>query len=399
MRHRASLRDGFGRRRTIVVVAVVALLIAFSTYGTEDSENKGNDTANRENDRPVLRISKAQVLDGSAWSRSFRTPSGPIYLFGGHKSTDCGKTIVLCDKSDPQLGTALNSGNLNSFYSRQGLFIGLYYAVTCDTPGHCVGQMWRSFDDLKTLQRGETTVLIPEAGMVRGETSGFGPGLYFHRGMVVMPDGSLVACMMGNFEQDKIIPLDPRSQAELKYKMRAFVVHSTDQGKVWHYLSTVAAPRFGVVDDTEGFDECTILQLADGRLLVVMRTGNYTPLVASWSSDGGRTWTKPSTPQGLGPGVDPGLLKLSDGRLALAYGQTHPRTGPKKPDYRQEDPRRRCLLAINSDGTGESWVTTTVADYARRSAYPTIYEVEPDVVVYQCDLDLWRIDLQPVRKK
>jgi hypothetical protein len=187
--------------------------------------------------------------------------------------------------------------------------------------------------------------------------------------------------------------MDPRSKAETDFKMRVFVVRSTDQGKTWHYLSTVAAPRADVADNTEGFNESTIVQLADGRLLVVMRTGNYSPLAASWSRDEGMTWSEPTALQGVSPGVDPCLVKLRDGRLALSYGQTHPRTGPVKPDWRQEDQRRRCALAINSDGLGQSWVTGTVADYALRGAYTTIYESTQSELLYQSELDMWRVTL------
>ena len=136
------------------------------------------------------------------------------------------------------------------------------------------------------------------------------------------------------------------------------------------------------------------MSLEDGRFLAVMRTGHYTPMVASWSRDGGKTWTEP-VDMGLGPGVDAYLFKLKDGRLAVAYGQLVQRSGPKKKNARDEDQRRRCQLAINSDGTGENWVATTVAYFERRSCYPTLFEVEPNVIVYQSDLELWQIQLRP----
>jgi BNR repeat-like domain len=388
-------RRRFLQRSTAVLGAPLPLWEAANPKGAPDGGLNGGEDL-------VLRLSKARVLDGETWARSFRSANGTIYLLGPLKSVDGGKTIILCGKSDPQLDTALNCCYLNSFYSVPGLFLGYGYAVICDTPGRCVGKIWCSVNNLETIQREETKLFIPEAGICHN-TDGSAPGLYFHRGTLEMADGSLVTVMFGNFVHDRIRATDPRSIAELgggptAYKMRVFLVRSTDQGKTWHYVSTVAAPRAGVVDHTEGFDESTIVRLSDGRLLVVMRTGNYTPLAASWSSDNGKTWTEPTTPQGLGPGVDPCLLRLSDGRLALSYGQTHPRHGPMLPDYRKEDQRRRCLLAINSDGTGGTWVVTTVADYALRGAYSTIYEVAPNVV-YQAELNLWRIELRPGRKQ
>ena len=99
---------------------------------------------------------------------------------------------------------------------------------------------------------------------------------------------------------------------------------------------------------------------------------------------------------GLGPGVDPYLLRLQDGRLAVAYGQLVQRSGGKKEHWRQEDQRRRCQLAINADGSGKEWAATTIADYSRRMAYPTIFEVEPNVILYQSGecLELWRVEVK-----
>ena len=328
-----------------------------------------------------------------------QAPDGTIYLLGSLKSTDGGKRLIPVDGSDPPLGTQLYGTRLTSLLWRKGLFLGLYWAVDCDRQGRCVGKMWRSTDSLRTVQKEDTLVLVSEAGVVPRDEFSEVAGekgsrhLFFHRGIREMADGSLLAPMIGFFEQDTAVPSDPRSLAETPRKMRAFLVRSTDQGQTWRYLATIAAPRASDGDDSEGYNECAIQPLDDGRLLAVMRTGHYSGLVASWSGDGGMTWTDPVTPAGLENGVDPFLLKLADGRLALAFGQMMPRVGPKKADYRKEDTRRRCRLALSRNGVGEDWTVVTVAGFAPRSAYPSIFEVEPNVIVYQSDLDLWRIDL------
>ena len=59
---------------------------------------------------------------------------------------------------------------------------------------------------------------------------------FFHRRILEAQDGSLLAAMYGNFEQDTIVPTNPRSKSETKYKARAFVVRSTDSGLTWRYL-------------------------------------------------------------------------------------------------------------------------------------------------------------------
>ncbi len=342
-----------------------------------------------------LKVARA---DGPRYVRSFRTPNGTIYLVGPFKSTDGGRKVRLRAAGDPPWGTLLDGGAMNTLFFEKGLFLALYEKVICAPDGQCVGRMWRSTDDLKTFQETQTRLVIPEARKVDNGKSGEWAGLFFHRAIVELRDGSLLAAMYGNFEQDTITPTNPRSKLETKYKLRAFVVRSTDQGQTWRYLSTVAAPEPAVLDDTEGFNEWSIVRLADGRLLGIIRTGHYTPMMASWSSNEGKTWTKPLPPTGLGPGCDPLIIRLSDGRLALAYGQL---PQPKEPreaywkNYNVGADERRCMLAINADGSGQDWVSHTVADYGPTSAYPTIFEVEPGTLVYQADMNLWRVQVPP----
>jgi hypothetical protein len=340
-----------------------------------------------------LKVSKAE---GPRYARSFRAADGTIYLLGLFKTTDGGKHLVLCNPADPPWGNLLKENAMNTFFSRKGLFFALKNKTVCTPDGQCTGKMWRSSGDLKTLQESETRVFIPEAGKVDQGTGDEWAGLIFHRAVVELRDGSLLAAMYGNFEQDATPPTNPRSKIETKYKERAFVVRSTDQGQTWRYVSTVVAPDPAVVDDSEGFNEWSIARLADGRLFGVIRTGHYTPFVVTWSSDEGKTWTKPFTPAGLGPGCDPWVIRLSDGRLALAHGELPQPTGSREAywkDYSVGADARRCVLAIDVDGSGRNWVSYTVADYAPASAYATIYEVEPGTIVYQADMNVWRVEL------
>ena len=348
-------------------------------------------------DQTAGQITRITPADGPRYARSVRAPDGAIYILGPLKTIDGGKSLVASEESDPPWGTALRESAMNSLLVRDNEFLAIRNKVTCATGGDCVGKLWHSEDGCRTIREGDTHVLIPEAGKVDNGGPGEWAGLFFHRSILEMPGGSLLAAMYGNFEQDTITPTNPRSKSETKYKLRAFVVRSVDNGKTWRYLATIATPQAGVVDDTEGFNEWSMVKLEDGRLLAVIRTGHYTPMVASWSSDEGKTWSPPSMPRGLGPGADPHLLKLRDGRLALAYGEIVQPSGPKEQywkDYATKgDHRRRCRLAICPDGMGQNWTASTVADYAPRSAYSTIFEVEPNVLVYQADLEVWRIEL------
>ena len=51
-------------------------------------------------------------------------------------------------------------------------------------------------------------------------------------------------------------------------------------------------------------------------------------------------------------------------------------------------------LAISSDGTGKDWEVTTIGR-EMGSVYPTMFEVEPNVLFCQVDGWYWRVTLNP----
>ncbi len=385
-------------RLLVLVVPFIQVSLAFSSVKGETGHTANTERYNKSAKITPLRLDNSRP---GRYARSFMDLDGTIHLLGFFKVIEQGSRVVVRDESDPSWGiTALTESHINTFFSRPGLFIGLLNKVKPHSEGKYRGRMWRSFDNLKTNQEEETILVVPEAGKVDFGSPEQWAGLFFHRAVVELSDGSLLAAMYGNFEEDIVRPTNPQSKIESKYKLRAFTVRSTDQGKTWRYLSSVAVPDPARTDDSEGFNEWSIVRLYDGRLLGVIRTGHYTPLVVSWSENEGRTWTTPRTPPGLGPaGVDPYLLKLHDGRLALAYGEMVQPPEDREMYWQQfkthGDWRRRCRLAISADKTGETWQTLDISDYDNRSAYSTIFEVEPNVIIYQADLELWRVEIPP----
>ena len=331
------------------------------------------------------------------YARSFMGPDSTVHLLGLFEIIEQGRRVVYSGDKEPSWsGANLSEAIINTFLVRPGLFLGLRATVEPLGDGKYAGTIWRSTDDLKTVSEERTVVVLPEAGKVDFGSPEIWAGIFFHRAIVESTDGSLLAAMYGNFEADSAGPTHPWSKTETKFKLRAYVVRSTDEGKTWSFLANVAVPDPAVIDDSEGFNEWSICRLEDGRLLGVVRTGHFTPMVLSWSSDEGRTWTAPRPAPELGPaGVDPCLLGLSDGRVALAYGQMVQPTAVKPGSEGAEPPRdtrRRCCLAISDDKSGERWSVTEVSGFDNRSAYATIFEVAPRTILYQADLQLWRIE-------
>lgn len=110
--------------------------------------------------------------------------------------------------------------------------------------------------------------------------------------IVELHDGSALICVYGR-------------TAGAHHDMVAFC-RSTDSGLTWKLVSTVAT-------DHE-MSETAVAQLGDGRLVLISRPEGD----IAWSSDMGRTWTKP-----VSFGVrlfEPRLIPLRDGTLLCLHG-------------------------------------------------------------------------------
>jgi hypothetical protein len=118
---------------------------------------------------------------------------------------------------------------------------------------------------------------------------------------------------------------------------------STDHGRTWHLQGRIPYAPDPRADPqaaarTQGFTEPGTVLLADGSLLVMLRTTDglgVGPLYASRSADQGRTWSQPSVVNAFG--VMPRLLRLGNGVLVLSYG------------------RPGAVMRFSADGTGASW--------------------------------------------
>ena len=133
--------------------------------------------------------------------------------------------------------------------------------------------------------------------------------------LVAGRDGGWLATLYGKFVGDRYT--------------RVIVAQADSAGKQWEYVSSITSDDLATAalaaereSATEGFGEPRMIRLADGRLFAVMRRGSNNQLYKSWSSDEGGTWTKPMS---IGfRGVEPAVMQLRDGTLALATGRPDP---------------------------------------------------------------------------
>jgi len=138
--------------------------------------------------------------------------------------------------------------------------------------------------------------------------------------IVAIKDKSYVATLYGYFRETS------------RYSL---VASESSDGVRWRIRSVIADEKCELPGG-EGPCESALARLKDGRLLCVFRLNSGVPYGHSFSSDEGRTWTKPAVLQDVFS-VQPSLAVMPDGLVALSGG------------------RPGLFLWLNPDGTAATW--------------------------------------------
>ena len=230
------------------------------------------------------------------------------------------------------------------------------YIMPGEHPGQGVGQLYTSTNDWLTLEGPEdVTFELPGVNFHASTDDGGRPhnAQRLHRRILELPNGDLLTTLYGWMEGDDT----PCTYLSRMKKTRVMLVRSTNKGRHWKLVSTVAVdPAIG----TEGFDEPVFARLSKaeqaGRLICLMRAGRE--LREAISDDEGVTWSPhyPRVFAGLdiyrtelwidmfrgmkslsgkvldennpddlrGAVVDPDLIELRSGLLVAAFGVRAP---------------------------------------------------------------------------
>jgi hypothetical protein len=340
------------------------------------------------------------VLDGGLQPFLFSTASGALivqaqspnppypsprmhyqYAMTTAVSRDVGKTWTAIPLKPGENGLNLEGGAVQL---RDGRVLALDTYVT---PGkrsnEGIGQLYVSNDDWRTLQGPEdVTFDLPYIDFYASKDDGGHPheAERLHRRILELPNGDLLTTIYGWIKGDRT----PSTYMPTMMKTRVMLVRSTDKGRRWKLVSTIAVnPSVG----TEGFGEPVIVRVSRGdhagRLICLMRTGRE--LYESFSQDEGATWT-PARPRvfgGLdvyrtelwvdmfrnvrgrngqlldennpdelrGAVVDPDLIELRSGLLVAAFGVRVPQ---KACWPHCEHPWNGNYIAVSRDG-GTTW--------------------------------------------
>ena len=130
-------------------------------------------------------------------------------------------------------------------------------------------------------------------------------------------------------------------------------IYSDDNGRTWAFFNVEISSPYS---DTYGLQEPGVIELEDGRLWMYCRTA-YGHQWQSYSSDGGKTWTKPMPNWKFTSTISPMLIAKANENLLAIYNPQ-----PYSPINLTEKsigwPRRSPLLcAISKDG-GKSFENT-----------------------------------------
>ena len=258
--------------------------------------------------------------------------------------------------------------------------------------GHFEIPIWVSKDDLKTM-RGP---IIGKLHMPQAKRGGFDDGghpysgLTFHRTVLEMPNGDLLASAYCWFKGDDT----PCDYMPKMCKFPNVLLRSTDRGRNWKCVSTVAVdPKVG----EEGFNENAMVRLSkgrhEGRLICLMRTGSQAcPIYQTVSDDDGQTWSKPRALSFRG--VDPDLIEMVDGTLACSFGWR------VKNWTRSSPPANFGNYFVFSCDQGETWMDLTTlpiesnANTLWTTCYTTLCEIAPGRLFVVYDIGRWGM---PVR--
>jgi hypothetical protein len=264
-------------------------------------------------------------------------------------------TVLSRDGGKTWTRTPDNSLNLEGGITqlRDGTILAL---DTYITPGakedEGLGQLYLSRDDWRTVQGPQDAMFVlPGIDFYASSDDVGRPYIAerLHRRILELPNGDLLTTIYGTMKGDRT----PSTYMPTMMKSRVMLARSTDRGRNWKLISTVAAdPSVG----TEGFGEAVLARISkgphEGRLICFMRTGRQ--LYEAISDDGGVSWpaAHPRVFAGLdtdrtelwvdmfrnvrgrngrllnednpdelkGSVVDPDLIEMRSGMLAAAFG-------------------------------------------------------------------------------
>jgi hypothetical protein len=292
-----------------------------------------------------VNILKTSVVDANAKDMNFtfahRFTDGTISLshsVGQHQVDETSAVRISHDNGltwqTPPPTAILPTGSSTNLPGGGAAMVNRYDAdASAHTQWGLMTYKWNSSTAIPTQTLSSVTFPFATGGMIA------------HRSLVTLDNGNWVASTYGSDSADPSVS-------------RVYAIGSSDQGQTWSYLSTIGT---GNGPTGEGYNEPSIVKLADGSLLALLRTDNTQsgPLMQAKSTDGGSTWSAPV--QVADYGVDPDVIRLQNGALVASSG------------------RPGVFIMVDMSGTGDYWQEVPMYSGVG-SGYTTLVELEPNLV-------------------
>ena len=201
--------------------------------------------------------------------------------------------------------------------------------------------------------------------------------------LLELRNGDLLTAICACVRPPQELPgLNRVGRRRYRFRIGNLIVRSSDGGRSWRFVTFLdpdeVQPTYGIADADvdEGLDEPSLALLPNGDIYLIMRTGSYSPLFHSRSTDGGETW---STPASAGwPGVRPNLRLLGNGVLVCTSGRGaygHPQV---------------THVLFSLDGTGRHWETPFAFHTGPGCSYTATMEREGKLYVIFSHSDFTR---------
>ena len=134
-----------------------------------------------------------------------------------------------------------------------------------------------------------------------------------------------------------------------------------DLGKTWSVIGPINdGKEFGAIQPS-------ILRYADGRMQIMCRSRQGV-VTQSWSSDGGKTWSKMTATQLPNPSAGTDAVTLKDGRQLIVYNHT---------TRRGNFPTSRNMLNVALSSDGKNWRPVLTLERAPGEySYPAVIQAK-----------------------
>lgn len=145
-------------------------------------------------------------------------------------------------------------------------------------------------------------------------------GLLFVRGMIGS-EGRLLwpyqFCAISKQEERMLMAQDKYIWNSSVMRTECGVICSGDEGSTFSVLGHTYVPHFIQGKNVWQWPEPTIVELSDGKLLMLLRVNGADHLFRSISEDGGKSWSEPEITDICNPGNKPKLIKMENGNICL----------------------------------------------------------------------------------